>query len=560
MTLSSNAQLIIEKRYTHEGEKSWEDIANRVGNSLGTKQTAETIFNMLYLPAGRILRNAGRARGSLFNCYNIPIGDSREEIGDCIKNCLILWGEGGGCGVNFSTLRPKGAPIKGVGGRSSGLVSFMSALDSVAGTVESGGQRRAASLGLCEVWHPEISGFIHSKRREGDISYFNISVGITERFIQAVLEGSGWDLHFNKQVYETVDASSLWADILQGMLKNGEPGLINMDNLRINNSWYFAPITGCNPCGEATLQPYGVCNLGSLVLPRFVRSGRVQWSSLEHTIFDLVYLLDNSIDANKYTLEAVKRAAQKGRRIGVGTMGYADMLMDMGLRYGSRDALDFTERLYKFIRNAVYSASIKLSAEKGSFPAFDATQYCNSKFVRTLPPSMRKDIRKYGIRNVTSLAIAPTGTISLIPETTSGVEPLYAKAYLRTDRISDRVYIHRRFADILRSQEELPDWLVDTRDLQPEDHINTQIAIQKYVDGAVSKTLNVPKDFSSDELSSLLLESILDIKGMTLYKEGSREIQVLTPIDREEAWAKLQEAKTEQDTETVECAGGSCGI
>ena len=558
--ISTNAQNIINKRYLQEGETSWADIAGRIGKAVGSDDVSQMINDMLFIPGGRILRNVGRERGSLFNCYNLPIGDSREEIGDCIKNCLILWGEGGGCGVNFSTLRPKGTAIKGVGGTSSGLVSFMRALDGVAATVESGGQRRAASLGLCEVWHPEILRFANCKTKEGDISYFNISVGITERFIQAVQERKPWELHFNKQVYETVPSETLWECFISNMLKNGEPGFINMDNLRTNNSWYFAPITGCNPCGEATLDSYGVCNLGSLVLPNFVSNGRVGWAALGRAIERLVFLLDTCIDLNKYTLQEVKRTAQRSRRVGVGTMGYADMLFKLGLRYGSIDAIDFTERLFKFIRNAAYTASIKLSCDKGSFPAFESNQYCQSKFVRTLSPSMRKDIRKYGTRNVTLLAMAPTGTISLIPETTSGIEPLFSKAYKRTDRISNRIYIHQKYKEILESGGETPDWLVDTSDLQPEDHINTQVAIQRYVDGAVSKTLNVPEDFSSDELSELLLESILDIKGMTLYKEGSRKEQILTPLNEEEARTHINEATSEQDDTAVDCDGGSCGI
>lgn len=543
-----------------EGETSWSDIAGRIGQAVNNDDISQMINDMLFIPGGRILRNVGRERGSLFNCYNIPIGDSREEIGDCIKNCLILWGEGGGCGVNFSTLRPYGAEIRGVGGRSSGLVSFMRALDGVAATVESGGQRRAASLGLCEVWHPEIERFANCKADEGDISYFNISVGISERFVQAVQERKEWDLHFYKQVYKTVQAKDLWDSFIANMLKNGEPGFINMDNLRANNSWYFAPITGCNPCGEATLDSYGVCNLGSLVLPNFVNHGRVRWSTLGSAIYNLVTLLDGCIDINKYTLQEVKRTAQRSRRVGVGTMGYADMLFKLGLRYGSSDAIDFTERLFKFIRNAAYTASIKLSCDKGSFPAFDSNLYCNSKFIRTLSPSMRKDIRKYGTRNVTLLAMAPTGTISLIPETTSGIEPLFAKAYKRSDRISDRVYIHPIYKEYLKSHEDAPEWLVDTKDLSPEDHINTQVAIQRFTDGAVSKTLNVPEDFSSDELSELLLESILDIKGMTLYKEGSRKEQILTPLNEEDAGNHLDEAISQQDDVAVDCEGGSCGI
>ena len=560
--ISENAQLIISKRYLNENlnEQSWEDIARRVGRSSGVPSADEMIYDMLFIPGGRILRNLGRERGSLFNCYNLPIGDSRGEIGECLKNALILWGEGGGIGINFSTLRPEGAAIKGAGGKSSGLVSFMSALDAVAATVESGGQRRAASLGLCEVSHAEIYKFATCKSQEGRITYFNISVGLTEAFIQAVQDDAMWDLKFQQKTYDRVQAVDLWNLFLEGMLRNGEPGFINMDNLRTNNSWYFAPITGCNPCGEATLSAFGVCNLGSLVLPKFVRGSRVQWSLLESAIGTLVRLLDRCIDLNRYTVDAVKRTAQQGRRIGIGCMGYADMLFMLGLRYGSRDAVDFTERLFKFIRNVAYTESIKLSDEKGSFPAFEPNCYCNSKFIRTLAPSMRKDIRKYGTRNVTLLAMAPTGTISLIPETTSGIEPLFAKAYRRTDRVSERIYIHPRFKDVLERGGEAPQWLVDTKDLQPEDHINTQVAVQKYVDGAVSKTLNVPQDFSSDALSDLLLESILDIKGMTLYKEGSRKEQILTPLSREETKKYLSTADASQDADAVECEGGECGI
>ena len=554
MTLSPSAQLILEKRYLRKTESTWDDLSNRVGMGVGNMEYgtayADMVRDMFFIAGGRINRNVGRSRGSLFNCYNLPIGDSREEIGELYKNANILWGEGGGVGTNFSTLRPRGADIKGVGGKSSGLVSFMRAVDGIAATIESGGQRRAASLGLCEVWHPEIERFIDAKRKEGDISYFNISVGVSESFIDCVRQDKPWPLHFNKLVERDVSSLDLWGKIIQGMVDNGEPGLINMSNFTRNNSYYFAPITGTNPCGETCLEDYGVCNLGSLVLPKFVANTRMKWSKLEEVIRLAIRFLDTCIDLNKYSLDRVKRTAIRGRRVGLGVMGLGDMLFALNLRYGSRDAIDFIEKLFKFIRNISYDESIALASEKGAFPAFDANLYCKSKFVRTLAPSMRQSIRKHGVRNVTLLAMAPTGTISLIPEVTSGIEPLMYKAYERKDRVSTRQYVHKLY----ESAKDEP-WFVDSTDLTPQEHVDTQIAIQKYTDGAVSKTIVVPNDYGVDDLSELLLESIDDLKGVTVYREGSREQQIITPITN-----PTLDATHEADVESVSCAKGTCEL
>jgi len=565
LSLTNNAKEIIRARYLMDNENTWEDLASRVGNGIGGESHGERYTRIIsdkqFIPAGRILRNVGRLRGSLFNCYCLPIGDSREEIGELIKNALIIWGEGGGVGINFSSLRYKGAEVKGVGGKSSGLVSFMRAVDGVAATIQSGGQRRAASLGLCEVWHPEIERFISAKKSDGDISYFDISVGINEDFIDAVRKKDKWVLHFNQKEHRKVEAADLWAKIMQGMVKNGEPGIINMSNLTRNNSYYFAPVRGTNPCGEACLEDYGVCNLGSLVLPKFVVNGRVKWKDLEETIRLGVRFLDTCIDVNRYSLQNIKIAAQRGRRIGLGVMGLADMLFGLGLRYGSRDAIDYIERLMKFIRNISYEESIKLAKEKGAFPAFDSNLYCKAKFIKTLPPSLRKDIRKFGTRNVTLLAIAPTGTISLIPETTSSIEPLMYKAYERRDRVSNRFYVHPIYHSFMSSGTALPDYFVDTTDLAPQEHLDSQIAVQKYVDGAVSKTINVPETFKKDELSDLLLESIDDLKGVTVYRNNSRRDQIIRPITSGKHLEQaINEGSHEADDISVACATGSCDL
>jgi ribonucleoside-diphosphate reductase alpha chain len=567
--ISNNTQEILEARYFQGHEMSWEGIAERVGkaiggNSYGDKYT-DSISKRHFIPAGRILRNAGRRRGSLFNCYCLPIGDSREEIGELFKNALILWGEGGGVGINFSTLRPKGAEIKGVGGKSSGLVSFMRAVDGIAATVESGGQRRAASLGLCEVWHSDIEDFIKAKGKDGDISYFNISVGINQDFIDAVRMDEEWPIHFNQNVSKRISAKRLWNRIMLGMVKNGEPGIINMSNLTSNNSYYFAPVRGTNPCGETCLEDYGVCNLGSVVLPKFVVNGRVKWKELEEVIRLGVRFLDTCIDLNMYSLERIKQTAKRGRRIGLGVMGLADMLFNLKLRYGSRDAIDYIENLMKFIRNISYDESCKLAQEKGAFPAFESNLYCKAKFIRSLPPSLRSDIRKHGTRNVTLLAIAPTGTISLIPETTSSIEPLMYKAYERNDRVSKRYYIHPLYNEFLNDGStgaSMPEWFVDSTDLSPQHHIDTQIAVQKYVDGAVSKTINVPKSFKKDQLSGLLLESIDDLKGVTVYRDGSRKNQIIRPLTNSQALERVRLGRSSEGLtpEAVSCATGSCDL
>lgn len=561
MKISPNATEIINKRYLLDAESSWDELSVRVGMGVGKESHGipftDIIGDGYFIPAGRILRNIGRGRGSLFNCYNLPIGDSREEIGTLFKNALILWGEGGGVGTNFSTLRPKGAPIKGVGGFSSGLVSFMRAVDGIAATVESGGQRRAASLGLCEVWHPEINDFINAKQRDGDISYFNISVGINESFIDTVRSEGLWDTYFNRVIWGHTPSKDIWNSIMKGMIHNGEPGLINMSNLQSNNSYYFAPITGTNPCGETCLEDYGVCNLGSIVLPKFTTTNkRVRWSHLEEVIRLGIRFLDNCIDLNQFSLDRVKQAATKGRRVGLGVMGLADMLFNLELRYGSRDAVDFIEKLFKFIRNISYDESIKLASEKGSFPAFDADLYCKAKFIKSLPFSMRTDIRKFGTRNVTLLAVAPTGTISLIPECTSSIEPLMYKAYDRKDRVSDRTYVHPLVLDY--KDKEHPDWFVDTTQITPQEHLDTQIVVQKYVDGAVSKTINVPNNFKEEQLSGLLLESIDDLKGVTVYRDGSRKGQVIVPIT--DYKTITDNITTEADIESVQCASGTCDL
>jgi len=596
--LSPNALQIATNRYFMDGE-DWEGCATRVANTVAAaevnnrekieEQFLDMIYNMDFLPGGRILRNSGRARGSLFNCYHLPIGDSIEEIGQCLKDALVLWSEGGGVGVNFSPLRPKDDPIMGKGGVSSGLVSFIEAHDSVSHTIESGGSRRAAAIAHVDVSHPEIIDFMNAKLLRPNISkwlkkgtpeeirqfvkdkvdvgilnHFNISVSVDDEFLEAVEADNNWKFKFMQKDYGKVKARDIWNTIVKNMIDCAEPGLINWSNFAKNNSYYFSPVTGSNPCGETTLSPYEACDLGSIVLPNYI-TGTVNtnWKKLDYIIKLAVRFLDNVIEVNKYVLKEIDIKVHQSRRIGIGVIGLAEYLFAKKARYGSEKAVAETENLMRHIRDSAYQASVELAIEKGAFPKFNSIEYGRASFIRKLPAQLRMDIKKYGTRNCTLMALAPTGTISLLTRYMSAIEPLYAKAMIRKDRVGERVYIHSLYRDIIMKGEEVPDWLVDTFDLMPKDHFEMQVACQKYCDASVSKTINLPKDTSYDELSGLLLEYIHDLKGVTVYRDGTRSGQILNKITDKEAKEHL---KTNKKVETtleegdIDCAIGSCEI
>jgi ribonucleoside-diphosphate reductase alpha chain len=570
MTLSENGNLIFKSRYAMHEDETWQQLAERVAKGGAqietdfmnwTEHFAEDIYTMRFLPGGRILRNVGRPRGTLFNCYVEPLEDSMRQIGQFQMNCGVLWSEGGGVGCNASFLRPENAPIVQKGGESSGPISFLKWANAGANCIKTGGSRRAAALAMMNVSHPDIINFINAKLVEGELNCFNISVAVTEDFLQAVEADEDWDLKWKQKVWQTVRARDIWDLILKNMVECAEPGLINWDNLRSNNSYYFDPIISTNPCGEVPLGAHGVCCLGSLVLPNFITGTRnTNWQLMEKTVHNAVRFLDNIIQVNQYVIEEVKRKAFDGRRIGLGVMGLAEYLFAKCVRYGSEDATRVINRLMENLRNYAYEASCRLSEEKEPFPKFDVKEYSKAHFFKTLPASLRMNIKKYGMRNVSVMAVAPTGTISLLPEVSSSVEPLFCKAYLRHDEVGDRAYIHPIYKKILEKNEATPDWYVDSFDLKPEDHFETQVAVQKYLDGAVSKTINCPKGFKPEQLSDLLLEYIRDLKGVTLYVDGSREGQILNPMTKKDAKKFLNEGKVVNNQDEQECATGSCEI
>ena len=571
--LSDNALTVASSRYFMDGE-DWEACCQRVARTLATPETSnknkieesfmEAIYNMDFLPGGRILRNSSRPRGSLFNCYHLPIGDSIEEIGQFYKDALTLWSEGGGVGVNFSPLRPRNDPIHGKGGSSSGLVSFMEGADFISKLIESGGSRRAAAIGHIDVSHPELMDFIDAKVVHGRLSHFNISVMVNNGFLERVETDADWTFRFKQKSYGTVKARDIFDKIVGNMIEHAEPGLINWTNFAKNNSYYFLPVLGTNPCGETTLGPNEACDLGSLVLPNFITGNvNTNWKKLAEITKLAVRMLDNVIDINKYVLQDIDITVHKSRRVGIGVIGLAEYLFAKKVRYGSEKAVVETERLMRFIRDTVYEASVALAIEKGAFPQFDPVAYGKASFIRKLPAQLRMDIKKYGVRNCTLMALAPTGTISLLADYSSAIEPLFAKAFERKDRVGNRIYIHPKYQELIENDEETPDWYVDAFELEPKDHFEMQVACQKFCDASVSKTINLPAETTKEDLSALLLEYIYDLKGVTVYRDGSREGQILNKMSDEQVRKHLNTdtlVNGHLQEGDVECATGSCEI
>lgn len=567
--MEKQAELIFKDRYANDENETWEQRCQEIARILASveedSEKWEEIFynvlvNRLFIPGGRILRNAGQLGTNLLNCIGLVCEDSIESIANTLRETIIVSAEGAGVGVNFD-LRPEGSPIKRKKTESSGVVSFMKWFDSINEVVKSGGDRRAALLGFIRIDHPEIYKFIHAKSEMGVLENFNISVAITHEFLDAVENDEEWPLSFGGHIYETVKARNLWYCILDNMIKHGEPGLLNFTNMSINNSYVLGvPIQTVNACSELNMERYGSCDLGSLHLPSYLNGGRTSWKLLEEIIPIAVRMLDNVLDVTRYPLQEIKQTSQALRRVGLGVMGLADFLFVKEIRYGSRDSIKEIDRLFGAIRDFAYEASVKLAEEKGSFPKYDAALLPKAKFIKKLPRHLQRGIKEQGLRNVTLLAVAPTGTTSLIGNTTSSIEPLFAKAYKRKDRAGERIYIHSLLIDFTRNGEKIPDWFVSTEDITPFEHLEVQTTVQRYVDSSISKTLNLPSETTVEDLDKMVLSYIRELKGLAVYVDGSRGEQVLNRIPVEEAKKHIDKAITEMDEEALACRTGVCEL
>ncbi|TRW95162.1 adenosylcobalamin-dependent ribonucleoside-diphosphate reductase [Paracoccus sp. M683] len=538
-------------------EDSWRRVARDLASVEQNPAEWEGRFytaleDFKFLPAGRILAGAGTGRSvTLFNCFVMgTIPDSMGGIFDMLKEAALTMQQGGGIGYDFSTIRPRGAAVHGVAADASGPLSFMDVWDAMCRTIMSAGSRRGAMMATMRCDHPDIEAFIEAKQDSARLRMFNLSVLITDPFMQAVKDGGSWDLVFDGRVYRTVDARDLWNRIMRATYDFAEPGVIFIDRInQQNNLQYVETIAATNPCGEQPLPPYGACLLGSINLARlvtdpFTKDAHLDESGLDDLVRTAVRMMDNVVDASRFPLPQQLAEAQAKRRIGLGVTGLADALLMLGLRYGADDAVEQTRKWMKAIARSAYLASADLAEEKGAFPLFDADEYLKSGFMARMDDDVRAAIAQKGIRNALLTSIAPTGTISLYAgNVSSGIEPVFAYAYTRKvlqkdgSRTEEEVvdYAVQMWRD-LHGDAPLPDYFVNAQTLAPLDHVAMQAAAQEWVDSSISKTINCPEDISFEGFKDVYLAAWdKGCKGCTTYRPNDVTGSVLSVSEKTEA-------------------------
>ncbi|WP_372238070.1 adenosylcobalamin-dependent ribonucleoside-diphosphate reductase [Paenibacillus sp. FSL R7-0337] len=541
------------------------------------------------VPGGRIAAGAGASEElTLFNCYVIPSPkDSRGGIMETLSEMTEIMARGGGVGINLSSLRPRRAIVRGVNGSSSGSVSWGGLFSYTTGLIEQGGSRRGALMLMINDWHPDVLDFITVKQTMGQVTNANLSVCVSNSFMKAVKEDLDWELVFpdttdpdydtlwdgdldkwkadNRRVipYRTVRARDIWQTIIESAWKSAEPGVVFMEYYnQMSNSWYFNRIICTNPCGEQGLPGWGVCNLSAVNLSKFYDAEKheVDWADLARTTRYSVRFLDNVIDKTPYHFPENEANQKLERRVGLGTMGLAELMIKLNIRYGSPESLEFLDKLYGFMAREAYLASAEIAGEKGSFQAFDTDKYLQSGFMRNITevyPEVSESIRKHGMRNVTVITQAPTGSTGTMVGTSTGIEPYFAFKYFRQSRLG----YDEQFVPIAQEWleahpgEELPEYFVTSMDLSAKDHIRAQAAIQRWVDSSISKTANCPSDFTVEETAELY-EMAFDLgcKGVTIYRDGSRDVQVLETTKKEDKKDAAAEVKSVEAKETEPAA------
>jgi ribonucleoside-diphosphate reductase alpha chain len=571
LKLPLNSILVLERRYLRKDEKGrviestsqmfkrvakcMAEVEKKYGKSDAEVAEYEKAFyhmmtNLEFLPNSPTIMNAGTMFRQLSACFVLPVEDSIEGIFDTLKAAAIIHKTGGGTGFSFSRLRPRGDVVRTTGGIASGAISFARIYDTATEVMKQGGRRRGANMGILRVDHPEIMDFIVAKEKEGILRNFNISVGVTDKFMKAVEEDGDFNLinPRNGEVVETLKARAIWNLMIMMAWKNGEPGIVFLDTInKLNPTPSIGQIEATNPCGEQPLLPYESCNLGSVNVSKFVSDdGKVDWDKLRQTVKLAVRFLDNVVDANVYVLPEIEKITKGNRKIGLGVMGFADMLIKMGVKYDTEEGTQMGEKLMKFIDTEAKKMSVELGEEKGSFPNFSGSFW--EKQFKTM-------------RNATVTTIAPTGTISIIAGCSQGIEPLFAIVYVRevaetlgrslvnvnplfeSIALKEGFYEEELIKKIARKTsiqdvKEIPEGVrrlfVVAHDISAEWHVRMQAAFQKYTDNAVSKTINFPNRATPDDIDKAYwLAYKLRCKGVTVYRHGSREKQVLRPIESE---------------------------
>ena len=533
------AQAMASVEKTQKSQKEWE------------KKFFAILEDFKFVPGGRIMHGAGREdiRTTLNNCYVVAVReDSIKAIYDTIINEALTYKYGGGCGHDLSALRPAGDAINGTGGESCGPTGFMNLFSENTNTIAQHG-RRGANMQTLRIDHPDIEKFIEIKTGNVDmVKYSNISVLLTHDFMDAVDNDKEFDLTYNNKVYKTIKARTLWNRIIEHAHASAEPGLLFWDTMKdYHNAEYCSPLVSTNPCAEQPLPDGGCCNLGAVNLERFVdENGNFMIDEFKETVAIGTRFLDNVVDynINRHALENQKQNATNDRRVGLGILGLGDMLVRMSIKYDSEDALQTVDQIMKIFRDITYETSVELAQEKGSFPNFDWKGYSKSKFIKNLPKSIRDKISANGIRNSTLTTVAPTGSGAIVSRVTSGVEPIFATSYKRRVKKNDNYgrsfdeykVIHPVINQLFGGDEDLPDYVVTSHNIDPYFRVKMQSVIQKYIDSSISSTVNLSENITVDTIADIYMKAYkTGLKGITVYREGSREGILITDKPKEEA-------------------------
>ena len=533
------AQAMASVEKTQKSQKEWE------------KKFFAVLEDFKFVPGGRIMHGAGREdiTTTLNNCYVVAVKeDSIKAIYDTIINEALTYKYGGGCGHDLSALRPAGDAINGTGGESCGPTGFMNLFSENTNTIAQHG-RRGANMQTLRIDHPDIEKFIEIKTGNVDmVKYSNISVLLTHDFMDAVDNDKEFDLTYNNKVYKTIKARTLWNRIIEHAHASAEPGLLFWDTMKdYHNAEYCSPLVSTNPCAEQPLPDGGCCNLGAVNLERFVdENGNFMINEFKETVAIGTRFLDNVVDynINRHALENQKQNATNDRRVGLGILGLGDMLVRMSIKYDSEDALQTVDQIMKIFRDITYETSVELAQEKGSFPNFDWKGYSKSKFVKNLPKSIRDKISANGIRNSTLTTVAPTGSGAIVSRVTSGVEPIFATSYKRRVKKNDSYgrsfdeykVIHPVINQLFGGDEDLPDYVVTSHNIDPYFRVKMQSVIQKYIDSSISSTVNLSENITVDTIADIYMKAYkTGLKGITVYREGSREGILITDKPKEEA-------------------------
>ena len=547
---------VLEMKYLAPGEKNPWELWKRQAKALASVEKTpelqdkweaaffDALKNFKFVPGGRIMHGAGREdiTTTLNNCYVVGIkDDSIKSIYDCVIQEAMTYKYGGGCGHDLSVLRPGGDEILGTGGNSCGPVGFMNLFSENTNTIAQHG-RRGANMQTLRVDHPDIEKFIEIKTGDVDmVKYSNISVLLTDEFMDAVQSDSDFDLHWGGKKYSTVKAKDLWMKIIEHAHSSAEPGLLFWDTMtKYHNAEYCSPLVSTNPCAEQPLPDGGCCNLGALNLERFVdQDGNFDFDGFKETTAVGARFLDNVIDYNldRHALEEQKQNAKNDRRVGLGILGLGDMLVKMGIKYDSDEALETIGKIMEIHRDTAYETSTELAKEKGQFPNFDWDGYSQSLFVQDLPKKLQNKIKKNGIRNCTLTTVAPTGSGAIVARVTSGVEPIFATSYQRKVKKNDSLgkefdtftVYHPVVKEMFGTDENLPEYVVTAHNVDPYFRVKMQGVVQKYIDSSISSTVNLAEETTVDTVADIYMTAYkADLKGITVYREGSREGILIT--------------------------------